>query len=123
MGLRRVSARGVTACPRRHESECQAPWTAAQVAGRNERLSGSNKQAPQSEEVMEMVSAEDHAQLERAAELVLHVMQRHRSGDLRAVTIFHSVLQEIKVAERYLRAERSTPRNGPPTRDSRAILL
>lgn len=69
-----------------------------------------------------MVSAEDHAELERAAELVLHVMQRHRSGDLRAVTIFHSVLQEIKVAERYLRAERSTSQDGSPARDSRSSL-
>lgn len=69
-----------------------------------------------------MVSAEDHAQLERAAELVLHVMERHRSGDLRVVTIFNSVLQEIKVAERYLRAERCTSQNGSPVRDPRATL-
>lgn len=56
----------------------------------------------------DMVSEEDHEELARAAELLTHVIERHRSEDLRVLSIFNSALQDIKVGERYLDA--GTPR-------------
>jgi hypothetical protein len=51
-----------------------------------------------------MVSEEDHEELAKAAELLTHVIERHRSEDLRVLSIFHAALQEIRVGERYLEA-------------------
>lgn len=51
-----------------------------------------------------MVSQEDQEQLERAAELLLDVIARHRGEDLRAVTIFHDAIQDIRIGRRYLAA-------------------
>ena len=45
---------------------------------------------------------EDHEKLARATELLLDVIARHRGGDLRAITIFNSAIQAIRVGERYL---------------------
>lgn len=52
-----------------------------------------------------MVSEEDHEELERATELLKHVIERHRGDDLRVVGIFNSAIQEIRVGERYLGAD------------------
>lgn len=51
-----------------------------------------------------MVSEEDHAELAEAAELLRHVIERHRDEDLRVLSIFTTALQEIRVGERYLDA-------------------
>jgi hypothetical protein len=51
-----------------------------------------------------MVTSEDHELLARAAELISGVMERHRGEDLRALTIFNSVVHDLRVAERYLGA-------------------
>lgn len=51
-----------------------------------------------------MVSEEDREQLARATELVLGVIERHRSEDLRVLTIFNAAIQDIRVGERYLSA-------------------
>ncbi|MPY99293.1 MAG: hypothetical protein GEU97_15075 [Actinophytocola sp.] len=56
--------------------------------------------------MMEMVSEQDRAELAQAAELLTHVIERHRSEDLRAVSIFNSALQDIRVGQRYLDADR-----------------
>lgn len=52
-----------------------------------------------------MVSEQDHEELSQAAELLAHVIERHRSEDLRVVSIFNSAIQEIRVGERYLGAD------------------
>lgn len=49
-----------------------------------------------------MVSQEDHDQLARAAQLLMAVIERHRSADLRVLSIFNSAIQDIRVGERYL---------------------
>lgn len=54
--------------------------------------------------MMDMVSEEDHEELAKAAELLRHVIERHRNEDLRVLSIFNSALQEIRVGERYLNA-------------------
>lgn len=54
---------------------------------------------------MEMVSEQDREELAQAAELLTHVIERHRSEDLRAISIFTSALQDIRVGERYLDAD------------------
>lgn len=54
----------------------------------------------------EMVSEQDREELAQAAELLTHVMERHRSEDLRAVSIFNAALQDIRVGQRYLDADR-----------------
>lgn len=51
-----------------------------------------------------MVSQQDREQLERATELLLDVVARHRGEDLRAIAIFNEAIQEIRVAARYLDA-------------------
>lgn len=51
-----------------------------------------------------MVSEEDHEELAKAAELLAHVIERHRSEDLRVLSIFNAAIQEIRVGERYLDA-------------------
>lgn len=51
---------------------------------------------------MRMVSDEDHQDLDRAAELLRHVIERHRGEDLRVLGIFTSALQGIRTARRYL---------------------
>ncbi|GAA5121540.1 hypothetical protein GCM10025762_42350 [Haloechinothrix salitolerans] len=53
-----------------------------------------------------MVSEQDREELAHAAELLTHVIERHRSEDLRAVSIFTSALQEIKIGQRYLDGDR-----------------
>ncbi|WP_089302673.1 hypothetical protein [Haloechinothrix alba] len=57
--------------------------------------------------MMEMVSEEDHRQLEQATELVRGVIERHRSEDLRAISVLNSAIQEIRVGERYLDSDTS----------------
>lgn len=52
-----------------------------------------------------MVSQEDHEELAKAAELLSHVIERHRSEDLRVLNIFNSALQDIRIGERYLDAD------------------
>lgn len=54
---------------------------------------------------MEMVSEQDHEELSKAAELLTHVIERHRNEDLRALSIFNAALQDIRVGERYLGAD------------------
>lgn len=51
-----------------------------------------------------MVSEEDHRELAQAVELLTHVIERHRSEDLRVLSILNAALQEIRVGERYLAA-------------------
>lgn len=51
-----------------------------------------------------MVSQEDNEQLDRATELLLAVIARHRGEDLRAVAVFNDALQDIRVGLRYLGA-------------------
>jgi hypothetical protein len=55
--------------------------------------------------VMDMVSERDHEDLARAAELLRNVIERHRSEDMRVLSIFSSALQDIRVGERYLDSE------------------
>lgn len=56
-----------------------------------------------------MVSQRDHEELERAAELLLDVIARHRGEDLRALTILSNAVQDIRVGARYLPAFRRMP--------------
>lgn len=51
-----------------------------------------------------MVSQEDREQLDRATELLLEVIARHRGEDLRVVSIFNEAIQDIRVGTRYLGA-------------------
>lgn len=51
-----------------------------------------------------MVSDRDREQLDRAAELLIDVIARHRGEDLRAVGILTEAIQQIRVGTRYLRA-------------------
>ncbi|TWE23784.1 hypothetical protein [Prauserella muralis] len=51
-----------------------------------------------------MVSAEDRDELREASELIVRVIERHRGEDLRALSIFTSALQELRVGARYLAA-------------------
>ncbi|MGH3433342.1 MAG: hypothetical protein ACRDQB_10965 [Thermocrispum sp.] len=55
-----------------------------------------------------MVSEQDHEELTKAAELLTQVIERHRSEDLRVLSIFNSALQEIRVGERYLAANEAS---------------
>ncbi|MGH3516639.1 MAG: hypothetical protein ACRDQ7_04355 [Haloechinothrix sp.] len=57
--------------------------------------------------MIDMVSDEDHEQLARATELLLHVIERHRNEDLRVLSIFNSAIQDIRIGERYLSADAS----------------
>lgn len=54
--------------------------------------------------VSDMVSDKDREQLGRAVELVLAVIERHRSEDLRMLSLFNAAVQDIRVGERYLGA-------------------
>lgn len=54
----------------------------------------------------EMVSELDREELAQAAELLTHVIERHRSEDLRAISVFNAALQDIRVGQRYLDADR-----------------
>ncbi|WP_157362305.1 hypothetical protein [Haloechinothrix halophila] len=54
----------------------------------------------------EMVSEQDREELAQAAELLTHVIERHRSEDLRAISVFNAALQDIRVGQRYLDADR-----------------
>ncbi|MPY79396.1 MAG: hypothetical protein GEV04_13085 [Actinophytocola sp.] len=58
--------------------------------------------------MMKMVSEEDREELAQAAELLTHVMERHRSEDLRAVSVFTAALQDIRIGQRYLDNESPT---------------
>lgn len=51
-----------------------------------------------------MVSDEDREQLARATELLLGVIERHRSEDLRALSVFNAAIQDIRIGARYLGA-------------------
>lgn len=51
-----------------------------------------------------MVSDEDREQLARATELLLSVIERHRSEDLRALSVFNAAIQDIRIGARYLGA-------------------
>lgn len=46
-------------------------------------------------------TAQDHADLNRAAEIVNEVMDRHPTRDLRVITALCSAIQDIHLAERY----------------------
>ncbi|MDV6011796.1 hypothetical protein [Haloechinothrix sp. LS1_15] len=59
-----------------------------------------------------MVSEEDRRELAQAAELLRGVIERHRSEDLRAVSILNAAIQEIRVSERYLDADSSPAPDG-----------
>lgn len=54
-----------------------------------------------------MVSEQDREELAQAAELLTHVIERHRSEDLRAISVFNAALQDIRVGQRYLDADRT----------------
>lgn len=51
-----------------------------------------------------MVSEQDHEELAKAAELLTQVIERHRTEDLRVLSIFNAALNDIRVGERYLNA-------------------
>lgn len=51
-----------------------------------------------------MRSEEDHVELEQAKELITHVIERHRSEDLRVLALFSAALNDLRVGERYLEA-------------------
>lgn len=50
---------------------------------------------------------EDRQQLAQATELLRSVIERHRNEDLRAISIFSSAIQEIRVGQRYLGTDAS----------------
>lgn len=56
-----------------------------------------------------MVNDQDREQLNRAAELLLDVITRHRGEDLRALTLLNEAIQDIRVGTRYLAAFAETP--------------
>lgn len=57
-----------------------------------------------------MVSEQDREELSRATELLTHVIERHRSEDLRVLSVLNSAIQDIRVGERYLASEASSRR-------------
>lgn len=54
---------------------------------------------------MAMVSHEDHEQLAQATELLRHVIERHRSEDLRVLTLFNDAIRDIRVGQQYLQGD------------------
>ncbi|RZS32453.1 hypothetical protein EV193_11287 [Herbihabitans rhizosphaerae] len=52
-----------------------------------------------------MVTDDDREQLGLAAELITRVIERHRSEDLRVLSILNSAIQDLRVSERYLSAQ------------------
>lgn len=57
-----------------------------------------------------MVSHEDQQHLEQATELLRDVIARHRSEDLRVITILNDAIQDIRISARYLAAVSRTAR-------------
>jgi hypothetical protein len=60
--------------------------------------------------MINMATGEDHEQLARAAELLEGVIERHRSEDLRVISILTAAIQGIQVTERYLGAAATADR-------------
>lgn len=60
-----------------------------------------------------MVNDQDREQLNRAAELLLDVITRHRGEDLRALTLLNEAIHDIRVGTRYLAAFVETPVRHP----------
>lgn len=52
-----------------------------------------------------MVSEQDREELSRATELLSQVIERHRSEDLRVLSVLNSAIQDIRVGERYLASD------------------
>ncbi|MFO7191495.1 MULTISPECIES: hypothetical protein [Thermocrispum] len=57
-----------------------------------------------------MVTDDDRRELALAAELLTHVIERHRAEDLRVLSALCAALQEIRTGERYLTESRPAAR-------------
>lgn len=50
------------------------------------------------------MSEQDREELAHATELLTQVIERHRSEDLRVLSVLNSAIQDIRIGERYLTA-------------------